>query len=285
TREVGPLAEDEVEPRLEGLVLGDDALSQLVVGRNRARLVLRERLQLLGGGVELVTAADQVDLRVGPVARGHDRPEEAKAVHPRGQKLHQPERDDRLAALRLHGGDVEVACCQGSDWSLRLTALVSPAMTLAGTSTAAYAELLEQNRRFLWNPFTQMKDYLAAEPVVIERGEGVKLADVNGVEYYDGNSSLWVNVHGHNRPELNDAIAAQLDKVAHSTLLGMANVPALELAERLVELTPSRLAEVFFSDSGATAVEIGLKVAFAYWRRVGRPEKKVFVAFDNGYHG
>jgi len=158
-------------------------------------------------------------------------------------------------------------------------------MTLAGTSTAAYAELLEQNRRFLWNPFTQMKDYLADAPVVIERGEGVKLVDVNGVEYYDGNSSLWLNVHGHNRPELNEAIVAQLEKVAHSTLLGMANVPALELAERLVELTPSRVAKVFFSDSGATAVEIGLKVAFAYWRRVGRPEKKVFVAFDNGYHG
>ncbi len=158
-------------------------------------------------------------------------------------------------------------------------------MALAGTSSASYAELVEQNRRFLWNPFTQMKDYLADEPVVIERGEGVKLVDVNGVEYYDGNSSLWVNVHGHNRAELNEAVSSQLERVAHSTLLGMANVPALELAERLVELTPARLGKVFFSDSGATAVEIGLKLAFAYWRRVGRPEKKVFVAFDNGYHG
>lgn len=158
-------------------------------------------------------------------------------------------------------------------------------MAMPGTSTAAYAELLEKNRRFLWNPFTQMKDYLAEEPVVIERAEGVKLVDVDGVEYYDGNSSLWLNVHGHNRAELNDAIVSQLEKVAHSTLLGMANVPALELAERLVEITPSRLAKVFFSDSGATAVEIGLKVAFAYWRRVGRPEKSKFVAFDNGYHG
>ena len=158
-------------------------------------------------------------------------------------------------------------------------------MTLAGTTGTAYAELLEQNRRFLWNPFTQMKDYLAEEPVVIERGEGVKLFDANGVEYYDGNSSLWVNVHGHNRPELNEAITAQLEKVAHSTLLGMANVPALELSERLVDLTPPRLGKVFLSDSGATAVEIGLKLAFAYWRRVGRPEKNVFVAFENGYHG
>jgi lysine--8-amino-7-oxononanoate aminotransferase len=158
-------------------------------------------------------------------------------------------------------------------------------MTLAGTSSAAYAELLEQNRRFLWNPFTQMKDYLADDPVVIERGDGIKLVDANGVEYYDGNSSLWVNVHGHNRPELNEAISAQLEKIAHSTLLGMANVPALELAERLVEITPARLGKVFYSDSGATAVEIGLKLAFAYWRRVGRPEKNVFVAFEDGYHG
>jgi len=158
-------------------------------------------------------------------------------------------------------------------------------MAVPGTSTAAYAELLEKNRRFLWNPFTQMKTYLAEEPVVIERGDGVKLFDVDGVEYYDGNSSLWVNVHGHNRAELNEAIARQLELISHSTLLGMANVPAVELAERLVALAPDRLRKVFFSDSGATAVEIGLKVAFAYWRRVGRPEKSVFVAFDNGYHG
>src|SRR5438132_126665 len=158
-------------------------------------------------------------------------------------------------------------------------------MTLAGTSSPAYAELLEQNRRFLWNPFTQMKDYLADRPVVVERWEGVKLVVVNGVEYHDGSSSLWVHVDGHNRAELSEAIVRQREHVAHSTLLGMASVPALELAERLVELTPPRLAKVFYSDSGATAVEIGLKLAFAYWRRVGRPEKNVFVAFDNGYHG
>ncbi len=161
---------------------------------------------------------------------------------------------------------------------------VSSDPTTSG-ATAAYAELLEKNCRFLWNPFTQMKEYLAAEPIVVERAEGVKLVDVNGVEYYDGNSSLWLNVHGHNRAELNEAIVAQLDKVAHTTLLGMASVPALELAERLVDLTPSRLAKVFYSDSGATAVEIGLKVAFAYWRRVGRPEKSGFLAFANAYHG
>jgi len=158
-------------------------------------------------------------------------------------------------------------------------------MRPAPTATASYAELLEKNRRYLWNPFTQMKEYLASEPVIVARASGVKLVDVNGDEYYDGNSSLWLNVHGHNRAELNEAIAAQLERVAHSTLLGMASVPALELAERLVGITPARLQKVFYSDSGATAVEIGLKVAFAYWRRVGRPEKSRFVAFTGAYHG
>jgi lysine--8-amino-7-oxononanoate aminotransferase len=148
-----------------------------------------------------------------------------------------------------------------------------------------YATLLEKNRRYLWNPFTQMKGYLDDGPVIVERGEGVKLVDVDGREYYDGNSSMWLNVHGHRVPELNEAIAAQLDRIAHSTLLGMGSLPAIELAERLVEITPPGLQKVFYSDSGATAVEIGLKLAFAYWRRVGRPEKHRFVSFRNAYHG
>src|SRR5260221_285337 len=152
------------------------------------------------------------------------------------------------------------------------------------SSSTAYAALLEKNRRFLWNPFTQMKGYLADEPIVVARAEGVKLVDVDGVEYWDGNSSLWLNVHGHNHIELNDAIVEQLGRVAHSTLLGMASVPALELAERLVALTPAAVGMVFNSDSGSTAVEVGLKMAFSSWRRVGRPEKRLFVAFENGYH-
>lgn len=158
-------------------------------------------------------------------------------------------------------------------------------MRPAQTATASYAELLEKNRRYLWNPFTQMKEYLASEPVIVARASGVKLVDVNGDEYYDGNSSLWLNVHGHAKAELDEAIVAQLEKVAHSTLLGMANVPAIELAERLVDVTPAGLGKVFYSDSGAEAVEIGLKIAFAYWQRIGRPEKREFVSFKNGYHG
>lgn len=149
----------------------------------------------------------------------------------------------------------------------------------------AYEALLEKNRRFLWNPFTQMKSFLADEPLIVERAEGVRLYDVRGNSYLDGNSSLWLNVHGHNRRELNEAIAEQLGRVAHSTLLGQSNVPAIELAARLVELAPRSLGKVFFSDAGAAAVEIGLKMAFAYWRRLGRPQKSRFLAMRNAYHG
>src|SRR5687767_11707747 len=104
-----------------------------------------------------------------------------------------------------------------------------------------YAELLEKNRRYLWNPFTQMKGYLESEPLLVERAEGMRLVDVDGRSYYDGNSSMWLNVHGHRKAELDGAIAGQLERVAHSTLLGAANVPALELAERLVGLAPRGL--------------------------------------------
>ncbi|MBH8606852.1 adenosylmethionine--8-amino-7-oxononanoate transaminase [Thermoactinomyces sp. CICC 10521] len=153
---------------------------------------------------------------------------------------------------------------------------------LAGFS---YQELLEKNRRYLWNPFTQMKEYLQDEPLIIERADGVKLYDVQGREYYDGNASVWLNVHGHNHPALNEAIKVQLEKVAHSTLLGMGNIPAILLAERLVKITPTRLQKVFYSDSGAEAVEIGLKMAFQYWKNRGFPEKNTFLSMKNGYHG
>lgn len=151
--------------------------------------------------------------------------------------------------------------------------------------TYTYEELLEKNRNYLWNPFTQMKEYLHDEPLIIARGKGVKLVDVRGKEYYDGNSSVWLNPHGHNRPELNEAIIKQLEQIAHSTLLGAANVPALLLAERLVEITPDRLQKVFYSDSGAEAVEIGLKIAYLYWKHRGRPEKNKFLSMKNAYHG
>ena len=124
------------------------------------------------------------------------------------------------------------------------------------------ASIRDKDRAFVWHPFTQMQDWLADRPIVIESGDGAVLRDTDGNEYLDGYSSLWCNVHGHRRREIDDAIRAQLDRIAHSTHLGLANVPASLLAERLVRITPPGLSRVFYSDSGAEAVEIALKMAF-----------------------
>lgn len=147
-----------------------------------------------------------------------------------------------------------------------------------------HERLIEQSKQHLWLPFTQMKDY-DKDPLIIESGYGVKVKDTEGNAYYDGFSSVWLNVHGHRKEELNDAIREQLEKIAHSTLLGMSNVPATELAAKLVEISPAGLDRVFYSDSGATAVEIALKMAFQYWKNIGEPEKKRFITMKNGYHG
>ncbi|MDE0556269.1 MAG: adenosylmethionine--8-amino-7-oxononanoate transaminase [Candidatus Poribacteria bacterium] len=141
------------------------------------------------------------------------------------------------------------------------------------------------DKRYLWHPFTQMQDWLAAEPVIIAYGEGCYLIDVDGNRYIDGMGSMWTNVHGHNHPELNTALKAQVDKVAHSTLLGYSNIPAIELAKKLVELTPVGLNKVFYSDNGSTAVEVALKMAYQYWQHKGEPQRKLFVHFDKAYHG
>ncbi|MDQ0886689.1 lysine--8-amino-7-oxononanoate aminotransferase [Paenibacillus sp. V4I9] len=148
-----------------------------------------------------------------------------------------------------------------------------------------FERLAAINKDHLWHPFTQMKDYNSSDPLIIERGEGVKLYDVQGRAYYDGFSSVWLNVHGHNVPELNQAITDQLGRVAHSTLLGMANIPAIELAQKLVEIAPKGLNKVFYSDSGATGVEIAIKMAFQYWRNSGQKGKKTFITMNQAYHG
>lgn len=137
----------------------------------------------------------------------------------------------------------------------------------------------------LWHPFTPMDEWEQTAPLVIERGEGNNLIDTAGNRYFDGVSSLWTNVHGHNHPTINRAIRAQLEDIAHSTLLGLSNPPAIELAEALVACTPSSLTRVFYSDSGSTAVEIALKQSFQYWKQIGRPEKRRFVHLENAYHG
>ena len=145
--------------------------------------------------------------------------------------------------------------------------------------------LVAWDKRYLWHPFTQMQDWLTEVPVIIERGEGCYLIDISGNRYIDGVASMWTNVHGHNHPKLNTALKTQLDKIAHTTLLGYSNIPAIELAKKLVELTPVGLNKVFYSDNGSTAVEIALKMAYQYWRHKGEPQRKLFIHFDKAYHG
>ncbi|WLR51206.1 adenosylmethionine--8-amino-7-oxononanoate transaminase [Bacillus tianshenii] len=144
--------------------------------------------------------------------------------------------------------------------------------------------LLDDSKKYLWLPFTQMTDY-ERDPLIIESGEGIKLKDIHGNEYLDGYSSLWLNVHGHRKKEIDEAIKKQLDSIAHSTLLGAANVPAIELAKKLVEITPTNLQRTFYSDSGAESVEIAIKMAYQYWQNKGFKKKTKFVALSNGYHG
>jgi adenosylmethionine-8-amino-7-oxononanoate transaminase len=145
--------------------------------------------------------------------------------------------------------------------------------------------LASWDKKYLWHPFTQMKDYFNADPLIIDNGEGVILRDVGGNEYIDGISSMWCNIHGHRRKEIDDAIKNQLNKVAHTTLLGFSNVPAIMLAKRLVEITPAGLVKVFYSDNGSTAIEVAVKMAFQYWQHKGYKKKKNFVALQYGYHG
>ncbi|MFQ5880964.1 MAG: adenosylmethionine--8-amino-7-oxononanoate transaminase [Candidatus Methylomirabilales bacterium] len=148
--------------------------------------------------------------------------------------------------------------------------------------------LQEKDHRYLWHPFTQMQEWLAEEPLIIERGEGNYLIDIEGSRYLDGVSSLWCNVHGHRRPEMDQAILAQLERLAHSTLLGLSHPQAVLLAERLIQIAPQGLTKVFYSDNGATAVEIALKMAFQYWQQKGPPQyrrKTKFIYFRGAYHG
>ncbi len=143
------------------------------------------------------------------------------------------------------------------------------------------------DREHVWHPFTPMQIYADETPLIIERAEGNLLYDLDGRAYIDGISSLWCNVHGHRAAELDAALHAQIDRLAHSTLLGIGNVPSIQLARRLVELAPPGLNRVFYSDNGATAVEVALKMAFQYWRQCStpRPEKSLYLSVQGAYHG
>ena len=172
-------------------------------------------------------------------------------------------------------------------------------------------KLAKLDHRYVWHPFTQMKDWLRREPIVITSGRGAVLRDVRGREYLDANSSIWTNLHGHNHPKLNAAIARQLKRISHSSARGFANEPASLLAEQLIFLanrtevgrgvltaprtrfegkrrgedTAPYLAKVFFSDDGSTAMEVALKLAYEFTRRSGRSQKPRFLSLDGAYHG
>lgn len=149
--------------------------------------------------------------------------------------------------------------------------------------TAARWEKLD--KKFVWHPFTQMQDWLSGTPLVITRARGSYLEDASGNRYIDGVSSLWVTVHGHGHPVMTQAVARQAARLDHSTMLGLANAPAAELAQKLVGLAPEGLSKVFYSDNGSTAVEVAVKMSYQYWQNAGQKKKTRICHLANSYHG
>ncbi len=148
-----------------------------------------------------------------------------------------------------------------------------------------YEKLKRLDHTYLWHPFTQMEEWMAEEPCIIERGEGHYLVDTEGKKYLDGVSSLWCNVHGHRKAELDEALKRQLERLAHSTFLGLSHVPGIELAEKLAAIAPAGLRRIFYSDDGATAVEVALKMALQYWQLRGESGRTGFASLAEAYHG
>lgn len=169
-----------------------------------------------------------------------------------------------------------------------------PSTPAAETETQRLAAL---DHAHLWHPFTAMKQWREQTPMIIDRAEGFELINTDGHRYIDGVSSLWCNVHGHRDPDLDRALREQLDKVAHTTMLGLSNPPAIEFAAMLADYAPGgpmssfhvednrRLMKTFYSDAGATALEVAFKMAVGYWHHNGRPEKTKFVGLAGAYHG
>lgn len=149
------------------------------------------------------------------------------------------------------------------------------------------ATLRQWDNEHVWHPFAPMKAFWEENVPIISEGQGFDLIDVEGNRYLDGISALWCNVHGHRVPEIDAAVKNQLEQVAHSTMLGMSNVPATQLAKALVDRTPEGLNKVFYSDSGSTSVEVAIKLAFQYHQqKAGGPEdRKLFLCMSDAYHG
>ena len=154
-------------------------------------------------------------------------------------------------------------------------------------------KLAQLDHSHVWHPFTQMRDWLKREPIVITSGKGAVLRDAHGKQYLDANSSIWTNLHGHQHPKINAAIARQLKKISHSSALGFANETASLLAAKLVTISNRQsaignrqLRKAFFSDDGSTALEVALKLAYEFTRRTRGPKTKPrFLSLDGAYHG
>ncbi|MEM1355297.1 MAG: adenosylmethionine--8-amino-7-oxononanoate transaminase [Planctomycetota bacterium] len=163
------------------------------------------------------------------------------------------------------------------------------------TPPAISSDLAALDHAHLWHPFTPMRQWCEQDPLVITDGEGPYLIDADGERYIDGVSSLWCNVHGHRVPQIDAAVRDQLDRIAHTTMLGLTSPPAVEFAAKLVDRVnrgypeeadaAGRLNKVFYSDAGATAVEVAFKMAVGYWYHQGRPEKNKFIGLAGAYHG
>lgn len=146
-------------------------------------------------------------------------------------------------------------------------------------------EMLSKDRRYMWHPYTQMKELEKEPPVFIKKAKGLRLYDEKGKSYIDAISSWWCNLHGHNHPEIISAIKKQVEDLDHVLFAGFTHSPAVELAEKLVEISPQGLNKVFFSDNGSTAVETALKMSLQYRKNTGAENKTYFAAIDKGYHG
>lgn len=145
--------------------------------------------------------------------------------------------------------------------------------------------LMARDLAVLWHPCTQMKDHEHYPLIPIRRGAGVYLEDFNGNRYIDAISSWWVNLFGHANPQINNAVKNQLDQLEHVILAGFSHEPVVELAERLVALTPPGLDKVFLADNGSSGIEVALKMSFHYWLNSGQTSKRKFVTLGNSYHG
>src|SRR3954451_7822707 len=162
---------------------------------------------------------------------------------------------------------------------------VIPTAGISSLAGMTAPELRDLDRSVLWHPFTQQEGWLDEDFPVIECADDTTLYDTEGNAYIDGVSSLWCTVHGHRHPAIDMAIKDQIDRVAHSTMLGLSHAPAIRLAQRLVDLAPEGLARVFYSDSGSTACEIALKMAYQWWYQRGEWWRSGFVCLRDSYHG